>query len=242
MNKSDIKNIYKKILLEKIPKVPKNDNQLNYIQSYIPLDFSVAILDAGCGNGSYAQTLVERGYVNITAVDLFEKLNLNNVNYITASIDDLPFKSDMFDFIYSNSVIYYLDNPADAIIEFSRVVKKGGILIITAHTKFSLFTFFRIIKRDIFKMKSMGHLTDTIFYSANYYKKNLLDNGFDIILQDGYRFSFLLYPIYYKFIYFIKKFLRIKLPIKSSYVTKNRIFGVIKSEISYHSVFIAIKK
>ena len=46
-----------------------------------------------------------------------------------------------------NSVIFYLANPEKRIMEFKRVLKKGGIVFITAHTKYSLFILWRCIKR-----------------------------------------------------------------------------------------------
>jgi SAM-dependent methyltransferase len=236
-----IEKIYRERLLSLEPKVEDKDIQLNYILKYIPENKNLSILDAGCGNGNYAFYLSKLGYKNILAVDLFSNIDTNKFNYQQSSIDRLPFKDKSVDFIYSNSVIYYLDNPRDGVVEFNRVLKENGVLFFTAHTKYSLFTLWRVVKRDIFKLKSMEHLEGVKFYSANYYKKLLEESGFEIILQDGYQSSFFLYPFYYKMSRVFKKYFNIKLPLLKPYINRGLI-GKIKSDISYHSVFVARKK
>jgi len=235
-----IEKIYRERLLSQTPIVRDDDIQLQYILNYLPKNRNISILDAGCGNGKYAFYLSNLGYVNISAVDLFENIETDLFDYHQSSIDSLPFKENSFDFIYSNSVIYYLKNPENGILEFKRVLKNNGILFFTAHTKYSLFTFWRIIKRDFLKLKSMEHLSGVKFYSANYYKKILEKNGFEIIVQDGYEISFLLYPMYKKIAKGFKKYFSVNLPLVKPY-QNNGFLGKIKSEISYHSVFVARK-
>jgi hypothetical protein len=87
----------------------------------------------------------------------------------------------------------------------------------------------------------MEHLERVKFYSANYYKKLLEKNDFEIILQDGYESSFFLYPFYLKITRAFKKYFNLNLPTLNPYINRGLI-GKIKSEISYHSVFIARKK
>lgn len=158
--------------------------------------------------------------------------------YIRSSIETTPFPDNHFDFIICHSVIFYLEDVESGIREFYRILKPGGILFLTAHTKFSLFTLWRIIKRDGLHLKSVKHLEGIRFYSANYYKGILEKHGFNILLQDGYR---LVYPLHRRFVKALHKFLNISLfsifkPYKNS-----GLMGKIKSEIAYHSVFIAKK-
>lgn len=237
---SSIEKIYRERLLSKEPLLNDDDIQLNCILKYLPTNKEISILDAGCGNGNYAFYLSQLGYKNIHAVDLFSDIKTNNFIYQKSSIDRLLFKDKNFDFIYSNSVIYYLKNPEDGIKEFKRVLKDDGILFFTAHTKYSLFTLWRIFKRDILKLKSMEHLKEVKFYSASYYKNILEKNGFEIILQDGYEVSFFIYPLYKTIGKIISKIFNIKFPTIKTYISRG-VLGKIKSEISYHSVFIARK-
>lgn len=237
---SGIEKIYRERLLSKEPLINDNDIQLNYILQYLPKNKDINILDAGCGNGNYAFYLSRLEYKNIHAVDLFSDIRTDNFEYQKSSIDTLPFKDKRFNFIYSNSVIYYLKKPEDGIREFNRVLKSDGILFFTAHTKYSLFTLWRVFKRDVLKLKSMEHLKEVKFYSASYYKNILEKNGFEIILQDGYKVSFFIYPLYKIIGKIISKIFNIKFPTIKPYISRG-VLGKIKSGISYHSVFIARK-
>jgi len=237
----NIEKIYRERLLSQKPLINDNDIQLSYILNYLSKNKDIKILDAGCGNGNYSFYLSKLGYRNIFAIDLFANIKTEEFKYQQSSIDNLPFENDSFDFIFSNSVIYYLEKPKEGIIEFNRVLKEDGILFFTAHTKYSFFTLWRIFKRDFLNLKSMEHLHGVEFYSANYYKKLLEENGFEIILQDGYESSFFIYPLYNLFYRVLKKYLKISLPLLKPYKNSGFI-GKIKSEISYHSVFVARKK
>ncbi len=241
MQQEKIKQIYKNKLLSKEALLNKNDVQFNYILTYLSKNKNISILDAGCGNGNYAFALSNIGYNNIFAIDLFTEIKTDKFIYKRSSIDSTDFNNKKFDFIYSNSVVYYLDSPESAIVEFKRILKDKGFLMFTAHTKYSLFTLTRVIKRDILKLKSMEHLEGVKFYSANYYKEILEKNNFEVILQDGYKTSFFLYPLYNKIVKGFEKYLKIKFPLMKPYINSGLI-GKIKSEISYHSVFVVRKK
>jgi len=237
----DIEKVYRERLLSQKPTLKIDDIQLQYILDYLPKDKTITLLDAGCGNGNYAFYLANLGYKNISAIDLFASIETDKFEYRQSSIDAIPFEDRSFGFIYSNSVIYYLPQPKDGIDEFCRVLKDDGLLFFSAHTKYSIFTLWRIFKRDILKLKEMEHLQGVKFYSANYYKNILEENGFELLLQDGYEVSFFLYPFYKKIVKGFEKFLNIKLPILNPYINSG-VLGKIKSELSYHSVFVARKK
>jgi len=240
MKQDKIKEIYETRLFLQKPSLKKDNAQLKYILEYLSKNKNINILDAGCGNGNYAFYLASLGYSNIFAVDLFSDIETKEFEYSQASIDLLPFEGGKFDFIYSNSVIFYLENPQDGIVEFNRVLKNDGLLMITAHTKYSLFTLWRVIKRDLFKMKSMEHLRGIKFHSATYYRGLLEQSGFEIVLQDGYEASYIMYPIYEKIMKGCKKYFNINLPTINPYIHTG-IIGKLKSEFAYHSVLVAKK-
>ncbi|MBX3423882.1 MAG: class I SAM-dependent methyltransferase [Pirellulaceae bacterium] len=218
-----------------------HDAQLQYLLAILPEDQSVAILDAGCGDGRYSQYLRSRGYANIMAVDLFAKSPVDDLPYRSASIDALPFENESFDVVFSNSVVYYADPPGRALAEFARVLKPGGTLMFTAHTKWSLFTLQRVIKRDVLKSKAVSHLTGVKFYSAEYYNRALRAQGFEVCLRDGWRCSFLAYPTYLYASAILNKVAGFRLPEIRPFMSRARWIGKLKSEFAYHSVFIAKK-
>ncbi len=77
------------------------------------------ILDNGCG-------LRNEYYDNV--------VNFEIVDYPTTDVlgigEKLPFKSDVFDAIFSLSVLEHVKNPFECVQEINRVLKPGGILYV----------------------------------------------------------------------------------------------------------------
>lgn len=95
-------------------------------------------LDCGCGGGRYTAALKSIGFKNVIGIDVSEigiqdarkRIKDNNIRDVTfevASALKLPFKNDMFDFVFSNGVLHHTTSIEDGISELIRVLKKGGI-------------------------------------------------------------------------------------------------------------------
>jgi len=101
------------------------------------------ILDGGCGYGIVSMTLAERGFENLTLVDLDESRiskikkysteykKINSIKPEVQSLTSLPYKDGSFDVVVSSEVIEHIKDDKKAFSELSRVLKKGGKLIIT---------------------------------------------------------------------------------------------------------------
>jgi SAM-dependent methyltransferase len=165
-------------------KVPETDPPMEYLLRFLSPKRDQLILDAGCGDGRYAFALSQHGYTNLVAIDLFETIGANDgFSYRRASVDDTGFSDCSVDFIYCLSVIFYLHDPLCGLREFYRIMKPGAFLVISAHTKYSLFTLDRIIRRSLGKAE---HLNGIKFYSAAQYNTMLQDVGFEVVDVDGY--------------------------------------------------------
>jgi ubiquinone/menaquinone biosynthesis C-methylase UbiE len=241
MDKSSLKDVYLKRKSYQSLEVDDTDIQLKFMLEYIPEDLHAPILDAGCGNGKRALKLSKSGYTNLTGVDLFDSIPVQEIKYIKADIEDLPFRDSSFRFIYAMSVIYYPTDPEAAIREFSRVIEKSGILLLTAHTKYSLFTLRRIIMR-LLKRKVVRHLQDVKFKSAGTYIKLLKKHHFEIIRVDGFYLSYIFVPLYRFICSVLFRLFKFRLPEIQSSVSRSKIIGKIKSIFGYHMVIIARKK
>jgi cyclopropane fatty-acyl-phospholipid synthase-like methyltransferase len=90
------------------------------------------ILDAPCGSGALAVALAERGFAAVGA-DLdtegaallgpaFSQVNLN---------ESLPWKEQTFDAVFSTEGIEHLENHFSFLRETCRILKPGGILLLT---------------------------------------------------------------------------------------------------------------
>jgi SAM-dependent methyltransferase len=132
------------------------------------------ICDVGCGDGRNMLLLKQCGF-DVYGVEITKKIvdkvisNLNNVN-INADVrvgtnDNIPFDDEYFDFLLSWNACYYMGNNIDFanhVKEFSRVLKKGGYLILSIPKKTNfiyknskkLKDGYRIIVNDPFKIRN----------------------------------------------------------------------------------------
>jgi len=101
------------------------------------------VLDAGCGAGFDTQNMVNAG-CNVVAVDFsLESLrvahrNCGTANCIQCDIENLPFRSRVFDFAISLGVLHHTPNTEKDIEELKRVVKRNGRCIIMFYNRLYL--------------------------------------------------------------------------------------------------------
>jgi len=102
----------------------------------------VSILDVGCADGKMLELLLEEVEVcNYKGVDFDQKLiNLANED-IKKHLEvgnalNLRFKDNSFDVLISTAVIEHLENPEKFLKESYRVLKEGGIIILTTPNPF----------------------------------------------------------------------------------------------------------
>ncbi len=104
------------------------------------------VLDAGCGTGEYSCWYAQRG-ADVTGVDLSEpsmkiasdyaqREGITNVRFMKQSVLDLDFPDASFDFVYSMGVLHHTPDPYGGFVELCRVLKPGGVLIVSLYNKF----------------------------------------------------------------------------------------------------------
>jgi ubiquinone/menaquinone biosynthesis C-methylase UbiE len=97
------------------------------------------VLDAGCGVGSIALDLapsvapgrmvgidVDPGQIEAARRSAAERA-IDNAEFLTASVNELPFDDETFDVVYANAVLLYLREPVRALAEMRRVLRPGGV-------------------------------------------------------------------------------------------------------------------
>lgn len=92
------------------------------------------ILDAGCGTGINLKCLLDFGDaygldISKNALSFSKRRGLSSL--ICGSADRLPFKGELFDLVLALDVIEHIDQDNSAVMEFNRVLRPGGWLIIT---------------------------------------------------------------------------------------------------------------
>ncbi len=96
------------------------------------------ILDIPCGSGSFTRRLVEGGYA-VTASDIAPHAAIPDVPFKTADMNrPLPFNDESFDAVVSIEGIEHIERPFDFVRECRRVLKPGGVLLLTTPNVSSL--------------------------------------------------------------------------------------------------------
>lgn len=92
-------------------------------------------LEVGAGTGSISKALVERGH-EVLATDIslkmVEEMKKKGVNAIMCDAEKLPFPDATFDTVLASEVLYYLDHPELFLSEARRVLKPGGVLLLSS--------------------------------------------------------------------------------------------------------------
>lgn len=93
----------------------------------IPHSKNLRALDVGCREGTQTRRLKEKGY-RVTSIDIdkaYENAQIVDIN------EGLPFEDNFFELIWCSEVIEHLENPQKSVNEFRRVLKPGGLLVVT---------------------------------------------------------------------------------------------------------------
>jgi SAM-dependent methyltransferase len=90
------------------------------------------LLDVPAGEGALAKRLIDSGF-RVTCADLYPQIfKLADVEVAAADLDaKLPFDSDSFDIVVCIEGLEHIENPANAIREFSRLTRSGGELVVS---------------------------------------------------------------------------------------------------------------
>jgi ubiquinone/menaquinone biosynthesis C-methylase UbiE len=110
----------------------------------LPVDGDGArLLDLGCGTGHQMAELRGRGF-EVVGVDgsaeMLEHAWANNpgAEIHQADVAYLPLEEGSFDYILCIEVLRYLEHPERSVSEMARVLKPGGIALVTATPRFNL--------------------------------------------------------------------------------------------------------
>lgn len=97
------------------------------------------LLDVGCGTGALLHVLsVVSPWVQLQGVDpsaemlrVARKKLGSSADLTQASAEALPFPDSAFDIVVSTSVLHYLHDPHQALVQIERVLRPNGKLLIT---------------------------------------------------------------------------------------------------------------
>ncbi len=141
-------------------------------------------LDAGCGTGWVSSEAHKRGAV-VTSMDVGPEL-LKKVaqkvktTAVIGSIMEMPFANDTFDIVVSTEVIEHVTEPLRALKELHRVVKPGGIVVVTTPNKKWLWA---VQLANFFKLRPYQGLENWLTWDEFIHAHELL--GYQVLQKRG---------------------------------------------------------
>ena len=117
----------------------------------LPDDTGLRVLDAGCGPGVYAEWLADRG-AKVVALDVSPRMveiarqRLGSRAEVRVADLGQPLtflESGSFDLVLSALVLEYVEDWRAAAFEFHRVLRPGGVLVVSVTHPFFDFNYFR---------------------------------------------------------------------------------------------------
>lgn len=100
------------------------------------------VLEIGCAFGDGSAHMVKEYYCKAEGIDMSEEtiaiakekhkdlINGGRLRLTTANAENLPYKDEKFDILFSEAAFSPILNKEDAASEYYRVLKKGGFLLI----------------------------------------------------------------------------------------------------------------
>ncbi len=146
-----------------------------------PKSFKGRILDVGCGSGLYLHTLKKNGWdvygveMSAKAVE-FAKVKLKLPNISVGVIEEVNYPEGFFNVVIMNHVIEHLFDPRQSLREVNRILKKGGLLIITTPNIDSFN--FKVFGKYWFPLETPRHLN---LFEISSMLKLFRETGFELV-------------------------------------------------------------
>lgn len=141
---------------------------------------SPKILDCGIGNGEFAKQLNSQGLKNVYGLDIDNYLSDGNRDFVREfkttdlSCEKIPWQDDSFEIATAWCVLPHLENPHFFVREMLRILKPGGLLMLSIPHMLSKASLNYFAKYGDFPryLASTNHIT--VFTPGSF--KNLMRN------------------------------------------------------------------
>jgi len=141
------------------------------------------VLDAGCGRSLFTEIRPDWPFTLVAADLDFDLLRSRQaefpgVRWTAAGAQPLAFRSGVFDALFAGELIEHLPDPRPGIAEFRRVLRKGGLLILTTPNRLRLAN--RVDRSE--RPFSPDHLSELAYDEV---KDLLASEGFRVLKATG---------------------------------------------------------
>ena len=112
-------------------------------------------VDVGAGTGFISEGLIQEG-LKVIAVDQSEEMlsilknkykDSPDMDYRIGLAESLPIEDNLADYVFANMYLHHVQNPLKAIQEMARILKPGGMLVITDMDEHE-FEFLKLEQKD----------------------------------------------------------------------------------------------
>lgn len=151
------------------------------ISRYLELKKGEIVCDIACGSGQQSIVMAKQG-CKIYGIDMTEKAietaesisEEYDCDFQVGNAEELPYDSNMFNKVVSVCALEHFENDEKALKEINRVLKPGGILVLTVDS----FTYKGIDKELQEKHKNNCYVVN--YYSVSQLTKKLEKYGFKV--------------------------------------------------------------
>ena len=157
------------------------------------------VLDAGCGNGNLTiralkMDLAENGCCEFVGMDFsrnmlgraaYRAAGSQRAAFLQGSVTRLPFLDQSFDWVTSSGVLTCLpsaESSAQALSEFNRVLKPGGVLVVDFFNRISHYT---LLRKHLFRES----IDPPEYVSPSEFQECLECAGFQVQTYRGFDFK-----------------------------------------------------
>ncbi len=142
------------------------------------------VLDAGCGDGTYAIEASRRGAI-VTGLDCSwpmlaaarqreqQSLSKAGIPWCHGQVEALPFQDASFDLVFAITLLCLVSSPKRVIGELARVLRPGGMLLLGELGRFSTWAFIRRVRSWL----GSGFWKQAHFWTAGELRPLLQDAG-----------------------------------------------------------------
>jgi len=152
------------------------------------------VLDVGCGSGYYMAELRRKGF-EVSGVDgsaamlAHARANNPDADIRQARVHELPYSDASFDSIICIEVLRYLPDPLPCIREMARVLKPGGLCLVTAIPRMNLNGYWLVNRVDaVLPLPGLKHLKQ-FFTSSRQLRRQFTTAGFHDVAICGLYFG-----------------------------------------------------
>ena len=158
------------------------------VLSYYGKFEDIYTLGAGCGTGRIEAWLAGKGAKVICLDHFVEALQVSRIHaqrlhcaehFLVGDLEQMPFKGETFNLIYSGGVLEHFNKPTDVLREYFRVTKPGGIIIVSVPNLVGVnagFGMRPVMEPLINKFRKTVNIEQN--FSSMKFKKALKESGF----------------------------------------------------------------